>query len=101
MIAGTIAERRHDYTRMKIASSRALTRNHSDWYAWLELGIAEYETGNRSAALAQLERAKSLNPREPITRLVLHSVRAHKVIGLASIDKAFLDRALLYALGKS
>lgn len=101
VIAGTIAERRHDYGRMKIAFTRALTRNHSDWYAWLELGIAEYETGNRSAALAQLERAKTLNPREPITRLVLHSVRAHKAIDLASIDKAFLDRALLYALGKS
>ena len=99
VIAGTIAERRHDYGRMKIAFTRALTRNHADWYAWLELGIAEYETGNRPAALARLERAKALNPREPITRLVLRRVRAHRAIDLASIDKAFLDRALKYAVG--
>jgi hypothetical protein len=101
VIAGTIAERRHDYGRMKVAFKRALARNNANWYAWLELGIAEYATGNRPAALAQLRRARALNPREPITRLVLRRVRAHKAIDIASIDKVFLNRALLYALGES
>jgi O-Antigen ligase len=101
LIAGTIAERRHDYGRMKVSFRRALARNDANWYAWLELGIASYATGNRSAALTELERAKSLNPREPITRLVLRRVHALEAIDLESIDKVFLDRALLYALGES
>lgn len=100
VIAGTIAERRRDYGRMEVAFKRALERNDVNWYAWLELGIASYETGNRSAALAQLERARGLNPREPITRLVLRRVRARKAIDLAAIDRAFLDRTLAYALGE-
>ena len=100
LIAGTIAERRHDYGRMKIAFGRALMRNQANWYARLELGIAEYMTGNRSAALDQLERAKALNPREPVTRLVIRRIRAHKAIDLAAIDRIFLERTLAYALGK-
>ncbi len=100
VIAGTIAERRRDYGRMKIAFRQALERNHANWYSWFELGIASYATGNRSAALTQLERAKALNPREPIIRFVLRRMRAHKAIDLASIDEAFLDRTLVYALGE-
>ena len=101
LIAGTIAERRHDYERMKVAFGRALARNDANWYARLELGIAQYMLGNRPAALDQLERAKALNPREPVTRLVMRRVRAREAIDLAAIDKVFLERALIYALGES
>ena len=101
LIAGTIAERRHDYRRMKVAFTRALARNHAGWYARLELGIAEYLTGNRSAALDQLERARVLDPREPVIRLVLRRVRARAAIDLSAIDRAFLERTLTYAPGGS
>ena len=97
LIAGTIAERRHDYRRMKVAFTRALARNHAGWYARLELGIAEYLTGNRSAALDQLERARVLDPREPLIRSVLRRVRARAAIDLSAIDRAFLERTLTYA----
>ncbi len=100
LIAGTIAERRRDYGRMKVAFGRALTRNQANWYARLELGIAEYMTENRRAALDQLERARTLNPREPVIDLVMSRVRARKPINLVAIDKVFLERTLLYALGK-
>jgi hypothetical protein len=101
LIAGTIAERRHDYGRMKVFFGRVLTRNEANWYARFELGIAEYMTGDRPAALGQLERAKALNPLEPMTRLVIRRVRGHKAIDLAAIDRAFLARTRLYALGKA
>ena len=101
LIAGTIAERRRDYARMKVFYTRALRRNHADWYARLELAIAEYKTGNRAGALGQLIRAKELNPREPVIRLVAAAVRERKKVDLAAIDRLFLDRTLLYALGKS
>ena len=99
LIAGTIAERRHDYARMKIAFGRALTRNHASWYAQFELGIAEYMMGNRRAALDQLAQAEALNPREPVTRLVIRRVRTRKAIDLAAIDRIFLRRTRVYALG--
>ena len=101
LIAGTIAERRRDYGRMKVAFTRALERNHAGWYARLELGIAEYLSGNRRAALDQLERVRAINPTEPMIRLVLRRVRAHESIDLSAIDRVFLARAQLYALGKA
>jgi hypothetical protein len=99
LIAGTIAERRHDYAGMKTAFGRALTRDHSSWYAHFELGIAEYMTGNRSAALEQLARAIELNPREPLNRLVMRRVRARKTIDLVAINRIFLRRTLAFAVG--
>jgi tetratricopeptide (TPR) repeat protein len=101
VIAGTIAERRRDYARMKAAYTRALARNSSNWYAWLELGIAEYLTENRHAALDHIERARALDPREPAIRLVLRDVRARRPIDIAALDRAFLEQARLYAVGES
>jgi tetratricopeptide (TPR) repeat protein len=101
LIAGTIAGRRHDYARMKVAYSRALERDSHDWYARFELGIAEYITGNRSAALVDLERASELNPRESLIRFVLRRVHAREKIDTDALDRAFLDRALGFALGSS
>ena len=99
LIAGTIAGRRHDYARMKVAYARALKRDPHDWYAQFELGIAEYLIGNRSAALVDLERAATLNPRESLIRFVLRRVRAREKIDTSALDRAFLDRALSFALG--
>jgi hypothetical protein len=101
LIAGAIAERRHDYQRMKVAFTRALERNRAGWYARFELGLAEYITGNRRAALDQLKHARALNPREPMIRLILRRVRARKSIDLSAIDRTFLNRSLSYALGKT
>jgi O-antigen ligase len=99
LIAGTIAGREHDYPRMRAAYTRALTRNSSDWYARLELGMAEYLTKDRPAALAQLQRARTLDPREPVIRLVLRRIRARRRIDLGAIDRIFLERAQSFALG--
>jgi hypothetical protein len=101
LIAGTIAGRRHDYAGMRTAYTRALSRDHANWYARLGLGIAEYMMGNRSEALDQLERARALNPGEPVTRLVVRRMRARKAIDLTAINRVFLERALVYALGES
>jgi hypothetical protein len=101
LIAGTIAGRRHDYVRMKVAYTRALKLDPHDWYAQLELGIAEYFTGNRSAAFVSLERAKALNPRESLISFVLRRVRAREKIDTAALDRVFLERALGFALGSS
>jgi O-antigen ligase len=99
LIAGTIAERRHDYVRMKLFFARALERNSQNWYAELELGVAEYLTHERRGALDHVGRAAVLNPREPLIRFVLARVRARKPFDPAALDRAFLERAQFYALG--
>ncbi len=101
LIAGTIAGRRHDYVRMKVAYTRALKRDPHDWYAQFELGIADYLTGNRIAAFVHLKSAKALNPRESLIRFVLRRVRAREKIDTSALDRVFLERALGFALGPS
>jgi O-antigen ligase len=99
LIAGTIAGREHDYKRMKVAYARALTRNSSDWYALLELGMAEYMTNERTVALDHLRHASTLNPREPVIRTVMRDVQARRRIDPSAIDRIFLRRAQAFAVG--
>ncbi len=99
LIAGTIAGRRGDYPRMKSAFARALERNERNWYAHFELGIAEYMIRDRRSAIAQIERAQELNPRESLIRAVLEQVRAGEKVDLEELDRAFLARAEAYSPG--
>jgi hypothetical protein len=99
LIAGTIAGRKRDYPRMKKAYARALKRNPSDWYALFELGMAEYLTRNRRSALDHLERARALNPREPVIRQVIRDVRARRAVDPSAINRIFLERAQALAIG--
>ncbi|MGD0167543.1 MAG: O-antigen ligase family protein [Gaiellaceae bacterium] len=99
LIAGTIAGRLHDYPHMRAAYTRALTRNPSSWYAHFELGLALYLSRDRRAALAQLERAAELNPREPLIVETYGRVKARKLVDLTAINRIFLTRALRFALG--
>jgi tetratricopeptide (TPR) repeat protein len=94
LIAGTIAGRRHDYPGMRAAYTRALARNPVGWYAHFELGMAEYLLGNRREALLHLERARQLDPREPLIPDVISRVRARRTIDLSQVNNAFLARAL-------
>ncbi len=100
LIAGTIAGRRHDYAGMRVAYTRALVRNPLDWYAHFELGLAEYKLGNRSDALVHLERARQLDPREPLIRDAIKRVRAGQSIDITALNRAFLARALDLSVGK-
>jgi tetratricopeptide (TPR) repeat protein len=99
LIAGTIAGRKRDYPRMKRAYARALKRNPSDWYALFELGMAEYVTRDRHSALDHLERARALNPREPLIRQVIRDVRARRAVDPSAINRIFLERAEALAIG--
>lgn len=101
VIAGTIAGRRRDFERMKSAFGRALERDDTNWYSWFELGVAQYLTGERPAALANIERARTLNPHESVIGAVLRRARAGNEIDLEEIDRTFLERARSYAPGEA
>ena len=65
VVAGTLARRDGDAEQARAAFQRALERNPHDWYVHLQLALLAEEGGRSADALAHLERARSLNPREP------------------------------------
>ena len=92
LVAGAIASRLGDFETMQASFERALSRNPSNWYAWLELALAENSLGNRAAALRHLARARALDPREPTIRKVVADVAAGKVVKPRQIDRILLRR---------
>lgn len=92
LTAGSIARRRGDWQAMAAAYERALERNPHSWYSRLQLALARAEQGNRSAALAQLDLAERLNPREPTVDLAAGWLRRGERVNVDEIAQILLDR---------
>ena len=92
LIEGAIASRLDQLGRMRRAFRRALGRDDHLWYAHFELAVAEAATGRRRSALALLEQARLLDPRETTIRTVRSLVLARKPVDRAAIDRLFLER---------
>lgn len=92
LFAGAIASRVDDRRRMRAAFLRALERNPKNWYALLELAVADALDGKRRQALRHLDRAEQLNPSEPVIDLVRSSVKRGKRPSPQAIDRIFLER---------
>jgi len=92
LLEGAIASRTNDLPRMADAFRRALGRNDRDWYAYLELAVAQVALGDRRAALRALARAGRLNPREESIRLVRSDVLAGRPLNRNQIDRYFVER---------
>jgi len=92
LLAGAIANRTERHEEARDLLRRALARSHVNWYAKLELGIAEAALGNRSAALDTLREAARLNPRETAVEQVREWVATGDDVDLEAIDSLFLQR---------
>jgi tetratricopeptide (TPR) repeat protein len=92
VVAGTIAERRRDWSSSQRYFMRALGRNKDDWYAYFELGIAHAKLGDRTAALAALAHAHRLDPREPLISEVSSAVARRQTFSVAALDSDFVER---------
>jgi hypothetical protein len=92
LLEGAIASRLDHLARMRRAFRRALARDDRLWYAHFELALAESAGGRRGAALAQLDRARRLDPRENAIGTVRSLVLARKPVDRAAIDRVFLER---------
>ena len=73
--AGAIASSMNDEGRVRSAFERALERDPTNWYPLMMIGAVDGLRGNRSAAVAQLDRAVAANPREPLIREVRRRIR--------------------------
>ena len=72
--------------------SRALERNHFNWYAELELAVAEALEGRPAVAREHLARAARLNRREPAVELVRRSLDGGGILVPAELDRLFRSR---------
>jgi O-antigen ligase len=92
LLAGAIASKRGELRTMRDAFRNALARDPRQWYARLELGIAEAGRGRRAAALRELNAARRLDPREPVVRMVERRIRVRARIDRAAVDRIFIER---------
>jgi len=92
LLAGAIASRLNDVPRMKSAFQGALERDPRNWYAHLELGLAEAALGQKRAALNELGKASLLNPREEVVAGVRREVAAGRAVDRAQVDRQFVER---------
>jgi tetratricopeptide (TPR) repeat protein len=92
-IAGAIASRTGDVATMRRSFERATGRDPKNWYSHLELGIAYALSGDKDAALAELDIADELNPRDRIIDDVQARVLSGRAVSRALVDERFLARA--------
>jgi hypothetical protein len=97
LVAGSIALRFGDLARAEHEFSLALGRAPDDAYAALELGAIASEFGEHERALVLLERAVRLNPRDPLTRQALQTVRSGRRVNLEILNRSILIRAEHFA----
>jgi tetratricopeptide (TPR) repeat protein len=93
LVAGSIALRYGELARADHEFSLALTRSPGDAYATLELGAIASSRGDRAQALALLERAVRLNPRDPLTRQALLLVRSGRRVNVEELNHSILLKA--------
>ena len=92
LLAGAIANRTGRPERARSLLLRALERNRLNWYARLELAIAEAALDHRAAALAALDAVEQLNPREPATDQIREWIEAGEPVDVGRIDAVFRER---------
>jgi len=90
LVAGAISTRSHDFRAARRYFLDALRRNPTNWYAELEVGILDANLGARAQAIAHLERARRLNPREELIRFALDRVRAKTPIAPSDVETVLL-----------
>jgi Tfp pilus assembly protein PilF len=97
LVAGSIALRYGELALAQREFALALARTPGDAYATLERGAIASAKGERAAALAMLERAVRLDPREPLTKQALALVRAGRRIDVEALNRAILRKAQQFA----
>jgi hypothetical protein len=87
LLRGAIAARRGRWQETRLAFAESLSRDPSNWYAWLELGLAEARLGHDHVALAAARRAGVLNPRESVPSLLIRAIRRADLPSQAELER--------------
>jgi hypothetical protein len=87
LLRGTIAARRGRWDEARAAFSSSLSRDSSNWYAWLELGLAQAHLGHPAPAVIAVQRAAALNPREGVPARLERAIRRDELPSQASLER--------------
>ncbi len=93
VVAGSIALRLGEYARADRKFALALGRTPGDAYATLERGAIASARGARREALALLERAVRLDPRDPLTLAALAVARGGDRVDIGELNRSILSNA--------
>jgi O-antigen ligase len=93
LVAGSIALRYGELTRADREFAHALARTPGGVYATLERGAIASAGGRRAAAIALLERALRLDPRETLAEQALATTRAGHRVNIAVLNRSILLKA--------
>jgi O-Antigen ligase len=93
LVAGSIALRFGDLPRADHDFVLGLKRSSDDAYATLERGAIASARGEHASALALLEQAARLNPRDLLTREALLVVRGHRRVSIEALNRSILLNA--------
>ncbi len=93
VVAGSIALRLGEYARADHEFALALGRTPGEAYATLERGAIASAGGDRREALALLERAVRLAPRDPLARAALATVRGGHRVDVEELNRSILRNA--------
>jgi tetratricopeptide (TPR) repeat protein len=93
LVAGSIALRYGELTHADREFALALQRTPGDAYATLERGAIASSSGQPRVALALLQRAVQLNPRDGLAREALALVRRGDRVNVAELNRAILLKA--------
>lgn len=93
LVAGSIALRFGDLSRADREFAMALGRVPDDAYATLERGAIASSMGRQKAALALLQRAAQLNPRDALAREALLLARRGLRVDVGELNRSILREA--------
>jgi hypothetical protein len=93
LVAGSIALRFGDLPRADHEFALALARQPGDAYATLERGAIASTENEPRTALALLERAARLNPRDALTQQALRLAREGKRVNVEELNRSILLNA--------
>jgi O-Antigen ligase len=74
LVAGLLARHAGDHEQARRAFLKALDRDARSWNVHVEVALLDLRDGRRAAAVQRLERARALNPGEPVIGAALETV---------------------------
>ena len=89
VLAGAIASRRDDYAAMRSHFAAAVERNPQSWYSRLELAVAAALTGDQKLAVAEVNKARALNPNDAVLARVARTIGSGGIPDPVEIDAEY------------
>ena len=89
LVAGLLARQAGDHAQARRAFLNALDRDARSWNVHVELALLELRDGHRSAALRRLERARALNPDEPLIGAALETAARGEAPSTELLDQLY------------